>query len=290
MPGYLFRYTRFRQRFEVPIIRDGDTLALSELKKMISPFILRRMKQEVLKELPEKTETILYTQLAEEQNKLYYANVASMHRELALQLDGNTGQNQLIVLAMLMRLRQLCCDPALVYENYKEKSAKFDLCMNLVESSVASGHKLLIFSQFTGILSAIGKQLRQMGLNYYLIEGSTKKEDRIAQVDAFNQDDTPVFLISLKAGGTGLNLTGADIVIHYDPWWNLSTQNQATDRAHRIGQKNKVSVYKLIAKDTVEEKILALAERKQKLANDILPDENSLLSKLSKEEILKLFD
>ncbi len=290
LPGYLFRYARFRQRFEIPVVRDGDMSVLRELKKMTAPFILRRIKQDVLKELPEKTETVLYTHLAQEQNKLYFANLALMHKELNDKLlNAETGQNSMIVLAMLMRLRQICCDPSLLYENYKEKSAKFELCMNLVESSVASGHKILIFSQFTGILAALGRELKQMGFSYYLIEGATKKEERQAQIDAFNQDDTPVFLISLKAGGTGLNLTGADMVIHYDPWWNLSAQNQATDRAYRIGQKNKVSVYKLIAKDTIEEKILALAAKKQQLANKVLPDESTLISHMSKEEILDLF-
>jgi len=140
------------------------------------------------------------------------------------------------------------------------------------------------------MLSILESALRERQIPYYLIEGSTKKEERIRQVKAFNRDDTPVFLISLKAGGTGLNLTGADVVIHYDPWWNLSAQNQATDRAHRIGQKNSVSVYKLIAKGTIEEKILALAEKKQSLAEQILPDEGSFLQGLSKEQILDLFN
>ncbi len=290
MPGYLYRYARFRERFEMPLVRDGDTSVLKELKKMTAPFILRRIKRDVLKELPEKTETVLYTALAPEQNKLYYSNLASMYNELSTKYENElTGKNRMIVLAMLMRLRQLCCDPSLIYENYKENSAKFDLCMNLVDTSVASGHKILIFSEFTSMLALLGKKLKQKEIPYYLIEGSTKKEDRIAQVEAFNRDDTPVFLISLKAGGTGLNLIGADTVIHYNPWWNVSVQNQATDRAHRIGQKKNVTVYKLITKDTIEEKILAMAERKQKISNQVLPDENTLLSKMSKEEILDLF-
>lgn len=290
MPGYLYKYARFRQRFEVPVVKDGDMSALKELKRLTAPFILRRLKRDVLKELPAKTETVLYAKLAEEQNKLYAANLASMRKELEMQPELNaSGKNRIMILAMLTRLRQICCDPALLYENYREESAKFDLCMNLVESSVQSGHKMLIFSQFTSMLSLLEKALRQRQIPYYLIEGSTKKEDRLAQVSAFNQDDTPVFLISLKAGGTGLNLTGADIVIHYDPWWNLSAQNQATDRAHRIGQKNSVSVYKLIAKGTIEEKILALAEKKQSLAENVLPDETTMLRNMTREQILDLF-
>jgi len=290
MPGYLYRYSRFRRLFEQPIVKDGDANALSELKKLTSPFILRRLKRDVLKELPEKTETVLYASLAEEQRTLYTANLASMHQELSLQLE-NRGESKsrMMVLAMLTRLRQICCDPSLVYENYKEKSAKLDLCIELIENSIESGHKLLVFSQFTSMLSLLEKQLKHKKIPYYLLEGSTKKEDRIALVNAFNTDETPVFLISLKAGGTGLNLTGADIVIHYDPWWNLSAQNQATDRAHRIGQKKNVQIYKLIAKNTVEEKILALASKKQALADHVLPDENTLLSRMTKEELLNLF-
>jgi len=290
MPGYLYKYAHFRNRFEVPVIKDGDTLPMDELKRMVSPFILRRLKKDVLTELPDKTETVLYTNLAQEQKKLYYANLSSMQKELSTELQSVTGKNRMIVLAMLTRLRQLCCDPALLYENYKEESAKFELCMSLVENTIASGHKILLFSQFTSMLSILESALRERQIPYYLIEGSTKKEERIRQVKAFNRDDTPVFLISLKAGGTGLNLTGADVVIHYDPWWNLSAQNQATDRAHRIGQKNSVSVYKLIAKGTIEEKILALAEKKQSLAEQILPDEGSFLQGLSKEQILDLFN
>jgi len=290
MPGYLYRYSKFRRVFEVPIVKENDAAALAELKKLTTPFILRRLKRDVLKELPPKTETILYTNLAQEQRTLYAANLASMQKELSEQLEvGISGKGRMIVLSMLTRLRQLCCDPSLVYEGYKEESAKLELCMELVESSVNSGHKLLIFSQFTSMLAILEKRLRHKKIPYYLIEGATKKEERTAMVNAFNQDDTPVFLISLKAGGTGLNLTGADMVIHYDPWWNLSAQNQATDRAHRIGQKNSVQVYKLIAKDTVEEKILTLAAKKQALAEHVLPDENTLLAGMTKEELLDLF-
>ncbi|MBR5236215.1 MAG: DEAD/DEAH box helicase [Clostridia bacterium] len=289
MPGYLYKYSRFRTRFEIPILRDEDSIALSELKKMVSPFILRRLKRDVLTELPEKNESVLYVNMAPEQHKLYAANLATMQKDLDLELSGYTSQNKLVILAMLMRLRQLCCDPAILYENYKEDSAKLDLCMNLVETSVAAGHKILIFSQFTSMLSRIALKLKKRHLSYYLIEGATKKEDRLAQVNAFNQDETPVFLVSLKAGGTGLNLTGADVVIHYDPWWNQSVQNQATDRSHRIGQKKSVSVYKLIAKDTIEEKIMALANKKQSLAEAVLPDDQNIFKNLTKEELLDLF-
>ncbi len=290
MPGYLFKYNRFRRMFEQPIVKEGDKATLSELKKLTTPFILRRLKRDVLKELPEKTETVLYTNLNQEQHTLYTANLATMYQELSTQLENQSeGKNRIMVLSMLTRLRQICCDPSLVYENYKEESAKLALCTELIENSIRSGHKLLVFSQFTSMLSILEKRLKHKKIPYYLIEGSTKKEDRLAQVNAFNADETPVFLISLKAGGTGLNLTGADVVIHYDPWWNLSAQNQATDRAHRIGQKKNVQIYKLIAKNTVEEKILALAAKKQALADNVLPDESTILSKMTKDELLDLF-
>ncbi len=290
MPGYLYKYTRFRQRFEVPIVKEGDKESLEELKRMTAPFILRRLKKDVLKELPDKTEITLYTGLSQEQNTLYQANLASMRQELEEKLNkDDSGKAKMMALAMLTKLRQICCDPTLLYENYSEASAKLDLCLNLVETSVASGHKMLLFSQFTSMLDIIKQKLRERKIPFYVIEGSTKKEDRLSQVKSFNEDDTPVFLISLKAGGTGLNLTGADIVIHYDPWWNLSAQNQATDRAHRIGQNKNVSVYKLIAKNTIEEKIMALAQKKQSLAEQILPDEENILKGLTKEQILDLF-
>ncbi len=290
MPGYLYKYARFRQLFEVPLIKDGDTSVLSEIKRMTSPFILRRLKKEVLTELPEKSESVLYTKLAPEQEKIYHATLLSMQKELDdYFVSGTAEKSKIMVLAMLTKLRQICCDPSLLYNNYKEESAKHELCMDLIINSINSGHKVLVFSQFTSMLSILQKGLNKKKIPFYLIQGSTKKEDRIALVNAFNNDDTPVFLISLKAGGTGLNLTGADVVIHYDPWWNLSAQNQATDRAHRIGQNRNVTVYKLIAKGTIEEKILQLAEKKQRLADQILPDEGSILQGLTKEKILELF-
>lgn len=191
---------------------------------------------------------------------------------------------------MLTRLRQLCCDPSLCYDNYRGGSAKLELCMELLESSVQAGHKVLLFSQFTSMLTIIEDQLRQRGMSYYVLKGSTPKEERVSLTNRFNQDDTNVFLISLKAGGTGLNLTGADIVIHYDPWWNVSAQNQATDRAHRIGQQNSVQVYKLIAKDTIEEKIMKLQQDKLKLTDSVITEGEGIISKMSAQEIMELFE
>ncbi|HEX2939381.1 MAG TPA: DEAD/DEAH box helicase, partial [Ruminiclostridium sp.] len=291
MPGYLRSHNRFKQDFELPIMKNDDSGALSNLKKMLSPFILRRLKSNVLKELPPKTETVLYAGLDGEQKRLYVANLAKIRSQLSSQMSsGEMKTGKVIVLAMLTRLRQLCCDPSLCYDDYRGESSKLDLCIQLLESSVLAGHKVLLFSQFTSMLSIIEDKLKKLSISYYVLKGSTPKEDRAALTQRFNNDNTNVFLISLKAGGTGLNLTGADIVIHYDPWWNVSAQNQATDRAHRIGQMNSVQVYKLIAKDTIEEKILKLQQDKSKLADSVISEGDGMISKMSPDEILALFD
>ena len=204
-------------------------------------------------------------------------------------MSGDTyGSEHIQVLAELTKLRQICCDPSLCFEDYNGGSAKREACMELIASAAESGHKMLVFSQFTSMLELLEKNLKASGLSWYKITGSTPKEERIRLVKAFNEDSIPVFLISLKAGGTGLNLTGADIVIHYDPWWNLAVQNQATDRAHRLGQTKTVTVYKLIMKDSIEEKILKLQEAKKDLADEILKGENGNLGSLSQEELREL--
>ncbi len=285
MPGYLYSYPRFKTRFEIPIVREGNKQASQTLQKLVSAFILRRLKKDVLKELPEKTETVIYSALSPEQEKLYIANVQSTKLKISSELEGN---DRLQILALLTRLRQLCCDPSLVYENYSEQSSKLEACLELIEESIASKHKLLLFSQFTSMLEIIQKKLEERGISYYKLTGDTKAEERLGIVNRFNSDATPVFLISLKAGGVGLNLTGADTVIHYDPWWNLSAQNQATDRSYRLGQKNRVHVYKLIAKGTIEEKILKMQLNKAALADSIIKEGDISFAKMSKDEILSL--
>lgn len=288
MPNYLYSYKRFKRMFEVPIVKDKDDDAATALKRLVSPFILRRMKCDVLKELPPRVETTLYAPLEGEQQQLYAANIALIRDELMG--DNDTEHlNKISVLAMLTRLRQICCAPELVYDNYAGESAKLDMCVELVENCIASNHKVLLFSQFTSMLKIIEQRLVASGIAFYKITGSTKSEDRLDLVNAFNADDTPVFLISLKAGGTGLNLTGADVVIHFDPWWNVSAQNQATDRAHRMGQKNPVSIYKLIAKDTIEDKILEMQTRKSELANMIIDGTDGSIANMNKQDILSLF-
>lgn len=288
MPGFLFTYSRFRKQFESPIVKDGDPYALESLRRLSGPFVLRRLKKDVLKDLPDKLETVVYSMAEEEQKQLYTAHALALKEELE-QMSGDTyGTERIQVLAELTKLRQICCDPSLCFDRYKGGSAKLDTCMELITGGIAGGHKILLFSQFTSMLELIGQRLKKEGIAFHELTGATPKEERIRMAGAFQTDETPVFLISLKAGGTGLNLTAADIVIHYDPWWNVAAQNQATDRAHRIGQEKQVSVFKLIMKDTVEENILLLQEQKRDLADQIISGEQVSIGSLSKEELLKI--
>ena len=288
MPGYLFSYESFRKDIETPIVKNQETEATERLKRMVSPFIVRRLKTDVLKDLPDKLEEVRMARFDGPQQTIYDAQVVKLKQMVASQDEGEFNKSKIKILAELTRIRQICCDPSLCLEDYDGGSAKLEACTDLIESAIEGGHKMLLFSQFTSMLAIIGQRLREKGIKYYLIQGDTKKEDRISLVKQFNEDDTPVFLISLKAGGTGLNLTGADVVIHYDPWWNMAVQNQATDRAHRIGQLKTVTVYKLIMKDSIEEKIMELQEKKSNLADEILSGENGSLGKLTKEELLGL--
>ena len=184
--------------------------------------------------------------------------------------------SRVVVLSMLTKLRQICCDPSLVYPDYKGNSAKLEACMELIETATEGGHKILLFSQFTSMLDIIRRRLMEKGISFYVLKGDTPKTERLKLVNKFNENDTKVFLISLKAGGTGINLTGADVVIHYDPWWNESVMNQATDRAYRMGQQKSVQVYKLIVKDSVEEKIMKLQEKKSALSSLVVGKENGI--------------
>ena len=287
MPGFLYGYERFRTDFEVPITKNGDEKAMEGLRKMVSPFLLRRKKSDVLKDLPDKLEEVLYAGMETKQRRLYDAQVAKIVGLVESQGDA-FDKNKIAILAEITKTRQICCDPGLLFENYDGDSAKRLACMELVQSVADGGHKMLLFSQFTSMLELLEEDLKKAGLSYYKITGSTPKEERVRLVNEFNGDDTPVFLISLKAGGTGLNLTGADIVIHYDPWWNTAAQDQATDRAHRIGQTKKVTVYRIIAKDTIEEKILQLQETKKELADSVLSGETRSLGSMTKEELLEI--
>lgn len=288
MPGFLYGYQRFRAQIELPVVQNQDEAAMERLQKMVRPFILRRLKKDVLTDLPDKLEKCMYASMEGEQQKLYHAHVQRIRMMLDKQSEEEFRTGKIQILSELTKLRQLCCDPALIYENYESPSAKASLCVDLVKNAVAGGHKVLLFSQFTSMLENLQQKLEEEEISYYVLTGSTPKEQRLALVERFNTDDTNVFCISLKAGGTGLNLTAADIVIHFDPWWNLAVQNQATDRAHRIGQTNVVNVYKLIMKDTIEENIMKLQERKKELAEQVLSGEDLGSGSFTKEELLEL--
>lgn len=290
MPGFLYGYDTFKKEMETPIVKNGDEAAMARLQKMVSPFILRRLKEDVLKDLPEKLEEIRYVKFEDTQQKLYDAQVLHMKEKLASQDEGEFNKNKLWILAELTKLRQICCSPSLCFENYRGESAKADACMQLIQSAIDGGHRMLLFSQFTSMLAILQDKLEKEGIEYFIITGETSKPKRQELVKKFNAGKTPVFLISLKAGGVGLNLTGADVVIHYDPWWNLAVQNQATDRAHRIGQTKKVTVYKLIARNTIEEKIQKLQETKRDLAEQIIGGEMGQLGSMSREDLLELLE
>lgn len=282
MSGYLYTNTAFREKLEKPIVKSKNPEASAQLRRLVQPFLLRRRKSEVLKELPPKEEYIRRISLSEEERKTYCACVQAMVEKL----DGEQGKLQ--ILAALTRLRQICCDPNLCFENYEGETSKLDACMELCQAMVENGHQILLFSQFTSMLDRIRARLDEASISSFTLQGSTTKEKRAKLVKAFNAGAASVFLISLKAGGTGLNLTAADIVIHFDPWWNQAAQDQATDRAHRIGQQAHVQVYKLIAKDTIEEKILELQEKKAALMDTISGAEDGGILNMSKEDLLAL--
>lgn len=288
IPGYLYGYEVFKNNFESPIVKEEDQTALERLQRMTAPFILRRVKENVLKDLPEKLEESRYVKFEETQQQLYDAQVIHMRQRLAMQNAEDFKKEKLKILAELMKLRQICCDPGLCFEGYRGESAKLEACVDLVRSAVEGGHKILLFSQFTSMLDLLAGRFEKEKISFYTITGETPKEKRLQLVNAFNGDGTEVFLISLKAGGVGLNLVGADVVIHYDPWWNVAVQNQATDRAHRIGQTKKVVVYRLIAKGTIEEKIQELQESKKALSDQIIQGDAGQLAAMSREDFLSL--
>lgn len=288
MPGFLYSYRKFRERYELPIVKNQDPEALTALRRMTGPFVLRRLKKDVLRELPGKEERIVYSAASGRQQKLYTASALKLKEALAG--GAWSGNGKLEVLSQLMRLRQICCDPALCFEDYTGESAKLETCVSLIASASAAGHKILLFSQFASMLERIRERLLQEGISSHLLVGATPKEERSRMVQAFASDEVPVFLISLKAGGTGLNLTAADIVIHYDPWWNVAAQNQATDRAYRIGQEKPVTVYKLILKDTIEENLLKLQNAKLALAAQVVSEGMVSLGDLSQNELMELFE
>ncbi|MCR5756625.1 MAG: DEAD/DEAH box helicase [Selenomonas sp.] len=288
MPGYLLSHKKFKDRYETPIVREQDERSLKDLKRHVMPFILRRMKKDVLTELPDKVERKLVSSMTSKQEKVYQGWFLKSQKEFAQQLAAGE-DSRIKILAILTRLRQIACDPAMFLEGYTGGSGKLDQLEEVVSEAVEGGHRILIFSQFTTMLGHIGERLKQQGIGYYYLDGSTPPLERIRLVKTFNEGKTPVFLISLKAGGTGLNLTGADMVIHFDPWWNPAVEDQATDRAYRLGQKNNVQVIRMLAKGTVEEKIYELQQKKKSLIDQMIQPGENFLSRLTDEEIRELF-
>ena len=289
MPHYLYHYHYFLEHFEKPIFKEHNETVQEKLKQMITPFVLRRNKKDVLTELPEKIEQTLYLRFTEEEEKLYLANLIQVNKSLQEKFHMNQ-LGRIDILAMLTRLRQLCQDSRLLYNTSDEPSSKLKGCMELIHSLEDNHKKILLFSSFTSVLHLIEEQCHREHISYYLLDGSVPKEKRKAMVNAFQNDQTTLFLISLKAGGSGLNLTSAQAVIHFDPWWNMSAKNQATDRAHRIGQKEAVQVFSLIMKNSIEEKIMELQKEKKNLADAFVEGNNGMISTMSIEDMKALFE
>jgi superfamily II DNA or RNA helicase len=284
LPGYLMDQQDFLQRH-------GDGSDSDLLAKKIRPFLMRRLKREVLSELPEKIEHRIVAELTPEQRSIYLATLAQVKKDLdeAVKNEG-LDRAHFQMLAAITRLRQICCHPAMFLEGYEGGSGKLELMMELVQEQVESGHRILIFSQFTSMLGIIREQLGKAGIGNMYLDGNTPPQDRLKLTETFNKGETPVFLISLRAGGYGLNLTAADTVIHYDPWWNPAVEDQATDRAHRIGQTRAVHVIRLIAHDTIEEKVSELQMRKKELIDLVVTPGEVLPSALSLKDIRALFE
>ena len=282
MPMYLFSEDKFKEKFV-----KGSDEDLKELKELISPFILRRLKEDVLHELPEKIEKEYIIPMASKQKQVYNSYMKEIKKKLK-----ESKENKILIFSYLTKLRQLCLDPSLLIEDFKEESSKLKAIEEIVNEGLETNKKIIIFSQFTSALGKIGNKLKDNNIEYLYLDGSIKAKERLRLAEEFNEGSTNIFLISLKAGGVGLNLTSTNIVVHFDPWWNPAVEEQATDRAYRIGQKNVVEVIKLISKDTIEEKIIRLQEEKKELISKII-DGNMLngdkLNLITEEELLNLF-
>lgn len=291
LPGYLYSHSKFTERYEAQASGEDGYEVLQELSKQIKPFTLRRLKKDVLEELPEKIEHTLVAEMTEEQKKLYMAYLEDIRGEISKEIEEKGFErSQIKILAALTRLRQICCHPRLFMDNYDGESGKLQLLEEVIHDAVDSGHRILLFSQFTGMLQLIKRKLSDEGLECLYLDGSTPTEERGFLVNSFNEGIGKVFLLSLKAGGTGLNLTGADTVIHYDPWWNPAVEDQATDRTYRIGQKKSVHVMKLVSKGTIEEKILKLQDKKRELIDAVIQPGETLLTKMTQEDLQALFE
>lgn len=292
MPGFLFSMSEFNYRYVNPIMERQDAIVQKRLKLQIYPFILRRMKRDVAKDLPNKVENVSFCELTSEQRDFYMEVLDSTKEELFKSIEQNgLEKSRMSIFSALLRLRQICCHPRLYdKEQFKGKisSGKFEHLKNMLEDIISNGHRILLFSQFVNMLDIIKDWLEREGIPYEYLTGKTK--DRQGAVERFNSNEKiPIFLISLKAGGTGLNLTGADYVIHYDPWWNPAVEDQATDRAYRIGQKKKVFVYRLITKNTVEEKIQKLKSAKRNLVDNVISVDRNIVKSLTMDDVRDIF-
>lgn len=293
MPGYLANLTKFQSKYKIKDFDEDSEILIKGLSKQINPFILRRKKSDVVKELPEKLINDIYIDLKDEQKKLYVAELNRVKEEMD-KIIKEEGMNKarFLILQLLTKLRQICIDPSIVYDNYSDGSNKIEQLENIVSEYTKNNHKVLIFSSFKTALNIVKEKLNNAKIKTYMIDGSVPAKTRIEMVDNFNEnDDIKVFLIMLKSGGTGLNLASADVVIHLDLWWNPQAENQATDRAHRIGQTNTVEVIHLITKGTIEEKILELQNKKRILSDKLIDGEirdKNVISELTKEDIEKL--
>ncbi len=274
-----------------PSIKKFKTLPNEQIAKMIRPFVLRRIKKEVLKELPNKIETNLYSQMTKEQKTVYLAYLQRIQESVNSMDGAEFKKNRIEILAGLTRLRQICCDPKLFIDDYEGDSGKLEQLKETIQTARENGRRILIFSQFTSMLVIIEKELAEQEVDTFYLSGQTKPKERIEMVNKFNAGEKDVFLISLKAGGTGLNLTGADMVILYDLWWNPAVEEQAAGRAHRIGQKKVVQVLRLIAEGTIEEKIDQLQQEKKALFDQIITEDGSIQregSQLSEDDIREI--
>lgn len=293
MPGYLLSHSKFVKAYELPIVKFNDKVALEELNKHVRPFILRRLKKQVVKELPPKIEHKVLVEMSDDQKKVYAAYLQNAKDEIDRNIkEKGFDRSKIAILAVLTRLRQICCDPSIFIENYGGENGKLMALDNIIEENINSEHRILLFSQFTSVLKNISNHFKKTNIKHMYLDGQTKMEERGHIVEEFNEGDSKIFLISLKAGGTGLNLTGADIVIHYDPWWNPAVEQQASDRAHRIGQKKTVEVIKLITRGTIEEKIYEIQEKKKEIINKVMKMDNideSSIFKMTEGDIKDIF-
>lgn len=284
LPNYLGSYNDFRSSYEQQVM-DSDKKTVNRLVKKITPFILRRTKKDVIKDLPDKVEVTITAVMNNEQRKIYEAELQRAKGLI------EKGDNKIVILSAITRLRQICVDPSLYIENYSGTSSKLELLMETIENNIKENHRMIIFSQFTSVFENISNEFNKRNIKHFILTGKTSSKDRVELSEEFNKnEDIKVFLVSLKAGGTGLNLVGADIVIHLDPWWNVAAENQATDRAHRIGQKRVVQVIKMICENTIEQKVIELQNKKAEIVKLIVSDDDQQIQKLTLDDLRFILD